>query len=170
MARLRKEEEARSYERMMSPAPTTGTILQPYAAVASSGFAAGTPIPQNDEDDEVTYAEVNRQVALIFNVLLSIVACSAALWMVASNWSVPRRLGLSMAGSIVVAVAEVVVYSGYLRRVQEAKAKAKKKVESKEIIDTWVISTKAPGTSQTTKPVPQKPGHEAPLRKRVAAT
>ena len=38
-----------------------------------------------------------------------------------------------------VAVAEVVVYLGYLRKVDEAKAKGKKHVERKEIIKTWVL-------------------------------
>ena len=38
-----------------------------------------------------------------------------------------------------IGVAEIVVYAGYLRRVKEAKAKDKKKVEVKEIMNTWVI-------------------------------
>jgi predicted glycosyltransferase len=44
-----------------------------------------------------------------------------------------------MGGSGLVAVAEVVVYLGYLRKVDEAKAKGKKHVERKEIIKTWVL-------------------------------
>lgn len=90
-------------------------------------------------NDEVTYADVNRQMALIFNILVSIVACSVALWLVASRWSTPSRLALSMGGSVLVAVAEAVVYAGYLRRVKEARESGKKQVEIKEIIKTWVI-------------------------------
>ena len=44
-----------------------------------------------------------------------------------------------MAGSGLVGVAEVAVYTGYLRRVKEAKTKEKKKPEVKEIVGTWVI-------------------------------
>ena len=38
-----------------------------------------------------------------------------------------------------IGVAEVVVYTGYLRRVKEAKEKGKKEVEIKEIVKTWII-------------------------------
>lgn len=87
----------------------------------------------------MTYADVNRQMALIFNVLLSIVACAGALWMVARWWSTPARLALSFSGGILVGVAEIVVYSGYIRRLAEAKGEEKKVKEVKEILKTWVI-------------------------------
>ena len=38
-----------------------------------------------------------------------------------------------------VAVAEVVVYMGYLRKVEEAKLKTRKHVETKEIVNTWLL-------------------------------
>jgi len=91
------------------------------------------------DDDGVTYADVDRQMALIFNVLISIVACAAAMWIAAKWWSTPARLALSMSGSALVGVAEVVVYSGYLRRVGEAKGKEKQIKEVKEIVNTWVV-------------------------------
>ncbi|MCJ1311883.1 hypothetical protein MMC25_005556 [Agyrium rufum] len=145
MARLREDEEARAYERMINPPLASETFAQrfPYAtpnvfftdATGSTAVSGGA----KDEDDDVTYADINRQIALIINILVSIVACSAALWMIASHWSTPARLALSMAGSLIVAVAEVAVYAGYLRRLTEAKVKERKKVEVKEIIKTWVI-------------------------------
>lgn len=51
------------------------------------------------------------------------------------------RLALSMSGSLVVGVAEVVVYAGYLRRVGEAKEKEKERgmKEVKEIVGSWVV-------------------------------
>lgn len=91
------------------------------------------------DDDGLTYADVDRQMALIFNVLISIVACAAAIWIAAKWWSTPMRLALSMSGSVLVGVAEVVVYSGYLRRVGEAKGKEGKVKEVKEIVNTWVV-------------------------------
>lgn len=47
-----------------------------------------------------------------------------------------------MSGSGLIAVAEVVIYAGYIRRVNEAKSKEKKVMEKKEIVDTWVIERK----------------------------
>jgi len=145
MARLRREEESRAYERMINPPPPIETFTQrfpsssgPFAFSSTNGFSKST----DGEDDEITYSDISRQMTLILNVLVSIVACAAALWMVARYWSTPARLGLSMSGSILVGVAEVVVYTGYLRRLEEAKGKAKKLGEVKEIIKTWVIGGK----------------------------
>ena len=76
---------------------------------------------------------------MIANVLLSIVACAGAIWVAARWWSTPARLALSMSGSLLVGVAEVVVYGGYIKRVREAKGKEKGVQEIKEIIRTWVV-------------------------------
>ncbi|KAI9816541.1 MAG: hypothetical protein M1827_001673 [Pycnora praestabilis] len=140
MSRLLHEEEDRAYERLINPPPAPETFAQRFLssphAHSSSSHTLNSP---SDEDDEITYADVDRQMALILNIVISIVACSVAIWLVSSRWSTPKRLGLSMGGSGVVGVAEVVVYAGYLRRLREAKEKGKKHVEVKEIIKTWVI-------------------------------
>ncbi|KAL8774967.1 MAG: hypothetical protein Q9209_000446 [Squamulea sp. 1 TL-2023] len=138
MARLRREEEARAYERMINPPLPVETFEQRFPHASNPKIFAGDQ-DQTDRDDDITYADVNRQLAMILNILLSIVACSIALWLVANQWNTTRRLALSMGGSIVVAVAEAAVYAGYLRRVKEAKEKGNKQVEIKEIIRTWVI-------------------------------
>jgi len=147
MARLRVEDEARQYERMLNPLPRLETFDQRFPnAPKPASFAASQDMlaRQNaeiavKEEDEVTYAEINRQLALIANVLISIVACSFAIWMAARHWNTPARLALAMTGSIVVAVAEVAIYAGYIRRVGEAKQEEKRRVETKEVTDTWVI-------------------------------
>jgi TMEM199 family protein len=78
-------------------------------------------------------------MALIFNVLVSILACAGAIWMAARWWSTPARFALSFGGSLLVGVAEVVVYAGYIRRVGEAKGKEKGIREFKEVVNTWVV-------------------------------
>lgn len=144
MKRLRAEEEQRQYERMINP-PARETFNQrfhnaghTFDPATSIGQAAGA-----DEVDEVTFADVNRQVGLIINVLVSIIACSVAIWVVARRWDVPQRLGLSMTGSGLVAVAEVAIYMGYIRRIKEAKTKERKKPETREIVETWVLDGEA---------------------------
>ena len=139
MARLRKEEEARAYERMINPPLPIETFAQRFPNSSNTQLFPQSVKSQAEEDEEITFADINRQMALIINVLLSIVACSVAIWMVASRWSTPLRLGLSMGGSGIVGIAEVVVYAGYIRRIQDAKARSKSKVEVKEIVNTWVI-------------------------------
>ena len=138
MARLRRAEEAREYERIINPPPPMETFQQRFPnAYGAKLFSPSTA--DIGEDDETTYADINRQMALIINVLVSIVACSVAIWLAARHWSTPSRLGLSMGGSGMVGVAEVVVYAGYIRRLKEARKKGKKQIEIKEIVKTWVI-------------------------------
>jgi hypothetical protein len=137
MASLRREEEARSYERMTNPPPPMETFAQRFPM--SSATHAFPSYQEREPEDEVTYADINRQMALIFNVLLSIVACAGAIWVAARWWSTPARLALSMSGSLLVGIAEVVVYGGYIRRVSEAKGKQKGVPEVREVLRTWVV-------------------------------
>ncbi|EPQ65547.1 Bgt-324-2 [Blumeria graminis f. sp. tritici] len=140
MARLRRQEEARSYEKMVNHQSRTGPpSLNSTNASAAHPFSNNFPI--SDTEDEVTYADVNRQVTLILNILLSIIACGAAIWIAARWLSTPVRLALSLGGSILVGIAEVVVYSGYLRRIGTAKQNEKSIVEKKEILETWVVKS-----------------------------
>jgi hypothetical protein len=145
MARLRREEEERSYEKMTNPPPSIETFAQRFpAASAAHAFSSSYQnINASDpEDDGLTFADVDRQMALILNVLLSIVACAGAIWVAARWWNTPARLALSMSGSILVGIAEVVVYSGYIRRVGEAKGKERGVKEVKEIVNTWAVGAR----------------------------
>jgi TMEM199 family protein len=145
MARLRREEEARKYERMLNP-PTVERFAQQFPNVHHAHLLAESNKIAVDQDDDITYAEVNRQVALVLNVLISIIACGVAIWIAARHWSIPQRLAVSMTGSVVVGVAEVVIYMGYLRRLSEAKSKELAKKEVKRITDSWVIEGKSSST------------------------
>ena len=137
MARLRREEEARTYERMTNPPIPMETFAQRFPM--SSAAHAFPSYQEPEAEDEVTYADINRQMAVIANVLLSIIACAGAIWVAARWWSTPARLALSMSGSLLVGVAEVVVYGGYIRRVSEAKGKERDVKEIKEVVRTWVV-------------------------------
>jgi len=164
MVRLRREEEERSYERMTNPPPPMETFAQRFpASSAAHAFSSSYQnINTSDPDDDgLTFADVDRQMALILNVLLSIVACAGAIWVAARWWNTPARLALSMSGSILVGVAEVVVYSGYIRRVGEAKGKEKVVKEVKEIVNTWVVGAgdEASGVDDTESSTSIEPIH-----------
>ncbi|KAK1072533.1 hypothetical protein LTR74_002569 [Friedmanniomyces endolithicus] len=141
MQRLRAQEEQRQYERMVNPAPPAETFNQRFPNAGGHTFNPATSHGQTgvDEVDEVTYADVHRQMILIINILVSIITCSVFIWIAARRWSVPQRLGLSMSGSGLVAAAEVAIYFGYIKRLNDAKQKEVKAVERKEILETWVI-------------------------------
>jgi hypothetical protein len=161
MAKLRRDEEARSYQQM------AGLAVKSQPLNFTSDLTPNAQYPhlaggiRQDDDDEITYADADRQVTLIFNVLVSIVACGVAIWIAARHWSTPRRLAFSMAGSLVVAVAEVGLYTLYLRRLQEAKTKERAKPESKTVVSTWVSEKKQVVSGLKSKPrqADCKPGH-----------
>jgi hypothetical protein len=170
MARLRKEAEAASYQRMLTdPASTSLTHTFPTYG-SSQGFLfppqPTSSSPDDNADDELTYADINRQMALIANVLISILACSIGVWKTAWHWNVPERLALSMVSSLVVAVAEVAIYMGYIARLEEARVKEKKKVETKTVQERWVIEAgggkEGAGKEAVAVAVGKAPGGEKP--------
>lgn len=140
MDRLRREEEERKYQRMVS---------QPSSLDAPPNFTqqfAGVnrPVDKADlGDDDVTMNDVHRQVMLVINFLVTIFGCAATLWIVARWWSTPARLFLTMGGTLLVAIAEVAVYSGYVWHIGQARKKGSKIKEVKEIVDTWVVNKQA---------------------------
>ncbi|KAI1139324.1 endoplasmic reticulum-based factor for assembly of V-ATPase-domain-containing protein [Hypoxylon sp. FL0543] len=141
MARLRREEEQRSYERMLKKAPPRESFAQrsPPAPMAHSFAEVNRPYRTEDIGDDIEHGDVQKQITLVINFIVSVFGCGAALWMAARWWSIPARLFLSLGGSIIVAIAEVAVYSAYTWRMAEGEKNLKKKKEVKEIVQTWVI-------------------------------
>ncbi|KFX88212.1 hypothetical protein O988_09116 [Pseudogymnoascus sp. VKM F-3808] len=141
MARLRRDAEEREYVRLTKAAPASETYSKNLPATSPAfAFASTEAYIEASPDDDITYDDVNRQLTLILNVVVSIVACSAALWIVSKWWSTPARLALSFAGSLLVAVAEVVVYFGYIRKVKESVKEEKAVKEVKRLVNTWVAN------------------------------
>lgn len=114
--------------------PTGASMAQAFASVNRPSRAADV-----DEDD-VTYGDVHRQLMLILNFAASILGVAATLWIVARWWSTPARLFLTMGGSLVVGIAEVAVYSGYVWHLGQAKKSDKALKEVKEIVQTWTVA------------------------------
>lgn len=150
MARLRAQQEALSYERMLHPPPTRESFSQRFPT-APQPFSLGSTAPLTDDEDDLSYEEVHRQIILIINVLVSIVAVAVFIWVAARHWSVGKRLGLSMGGSGAIAIAEVAVYSGYVRKVREAKRLEKKKPEIREIVKSWIVDKEGEAKEVTGK-------------------
>ncbi|KAJ9145336.1 Vacuolar H+-ATPase assembly protein [Pleurostoma richardsiae] len=143
MARLRREEEERQYQRMVNPPSPTEAASRRFPAtstLAHSFAEVNKPSKTSDiGDDEVTYNEVHRQLMLVLNFLVTIFGSAATLWILARWWSTPARLFLTMGGSLVVAIAEVAIYSGYIWHLSEAKKKDTGFKEVKEVVQTWVV-------------------------------
>ncbi|KAI1082515.1 endoplasmic reticulum-based factor for assembly of V-ATPase-domain-containing protein [Whalleya microplaca] len=172
MARLRHEEEERSYERMLKKAPPRESFAQrfPMAPLAQSFAEVNRPSKASDIGEDIENGEVQKQVTLVINFLISIAGCGAALWIAAQWWSVPARLFLSLGGSIIVAIAEVAVYSAYTWRMAEGEKDQKKKKEVKQIVKTWVVGEDDvdKDTSESPQLLQQDaPGSDTNLRRRI---
>ncbi|GJD00175.1 vacuolar h+-atpase assembly protein [Colletotrichum higginsianum] len=156
MARLRREEEERTYQRMMKQASRMENFSQqfPSATTRAHAFAeVNRPMRESDNgDDEATLGDVQKQVMVILNFLISIIGVAATIWIAARWWNITARIFLTLAGSILVLVAEVAVYSGYVWRLTEAKANRKEPEEIKEVMQTWVLGKDEDGGG--------KPGEE----------
>lgn len=177
MARLRREEEERSYERMLNAAPTRESFAQrfpnaPPMGLADSFAEANKPYRQSDMgDDEISHAEIQKQVTLIVNFLVSIAGCAAAIWIAAQWWPTPARLFLTLGGCLVVAVAEVAVYYAYNWRMAEGDRKQEMKQEVRQIVKTWVVGDEPKEGYEPTLIEPKEDdATETQLRKRTVAS
>lgn len=91
------------------------------------------------ETDDIEFGDVQKQMTLIINFLVSVFGCGVAIWKVAQWWPVSTRLFLSLGGALIVAITEVVVYSAYTWRMSEGEKRQAKMKESREVIQTWVV-------------------------------
>lgn len=140
MARLRREEAQRDYDRIVNPPPKIETFSDRFPTTAQGFSQVNRPVHAADlGDDDVSLRDVHRQVLLIINFLVSILGVAGTLWATSRWWSLPARIFLTMGGSILVAIAEVAVYSGYMWRMDQAKQKQKAAKEIKEVLHSWVI-------------------------------
>ncbi|OIW26612.1 hypothetical protein CONLIGDRAFT_655976 [Coniochaeta ligniaria NRRL 30616] len=163
MARLRREEEQRAYERMTHPPPAAETFSQrfPQAAMTHAFAEVNRPMRESDTgDDDVTYNDVHRQLMLLLNFVVSILGVAGTLWVVARWWSTPARLFLTMGGSVVVGIAEVAVYQGYLWHLGEAKKKDGKVKEIREVMQTWVVGKEDDAVALEARPRRQRPSRQ----------
>lgn len=122
MAQLRAEAESRSYAALLSQQEER-TQIGPF-----DGSDAAK--------DDVT-------PSLVANILLSVLMCAGAVWVMTRYWTNDGlRVLTSLATAIVVAVAEVVVYNGYLRKVRIAGQKERRVRERKEVVGTDIVCEK----------------------------
>ncbi|KAK3400584.1 endoplasmic reticulum-based factor for assembly of V-ATPase-domain-containing protein [Sordaria brevicollis] len=174
MAKLRRDEEERAYERMINPVPPMESFSQrfPSSAGMARAFAeANRPTRKEDiGEDDVTYDEVHRQLMLIFNFMVTILGVAATLWILARWWSTPARIFLTMGGSIIAGIAEVALYSGYVWHLGQAKKKDKTFKEVKEVVQTWVVGPDGEKEAAEDKPIAieskESVGEDTNLRRR----
>ena len=113
MEKLRREQEQREYASLVSKREITNLDV-------------------SDETDDIS-------PSLVLNILLSIVLCAVAVFQLTRWWSNDGiRVLLSLGTGLVVGIAEVGVYTAYLRKVGMSKDKERKKKERKVVIGEYI--------------------------------
>ncbi|ROV90805.1 hypothetical protein VPNG_09849 [Cytospora leucostoma] len=168
MARLRRDEEERRYQRMVSSPNLLDSQPRNFAQqfpLADQFAQINRPSNKDDMgDDDVLMNDVHRQVVLVINFLVTIFGCAATLWVLARWWSTPARMFLTMGGTLLVAVAEVAVYSGYVWHLGQAKKNEAKLKEVKEIVQTWVVGKEEEGEKGSEEVGKGKAGDTAEIK------
>ncbi|KAK4946558.1 hypothetical protein LTR10_014410 [Elasticomyces elasticus] len=91
----------------------------------------GLEISLDEEKDDIS-------PSLVFNILLSIVMCAGAIFYLTRWWhNDGLRVLVSLSTGLVVGIAEVTVYAGYLRKVKLSKEKEVTKREKKQFIGEY---------------------------------
>lgn len=124
MFRLRAAEEQKTY---------TALLAQQARDERRALYGHADPSDEGTED--------NISPSLVLNILLSVVMCAVATFQITKWWAGGNdgvRVLMSLGTGIVVGVAEVGVYAGYLRKVGEAKAKERKLRERKEVVGEYL--------------------------------
>jgi TMEM199 family protein len=116
MERLRKEQEQREYRALLS---------KERLATDQGG------VDDSEEKDDLT-------PSLVFNILLSVIMCGVAMFHMTRWWTSDAiRVLVSMLVALVVGVAEVVVYAGYMRTIKRNKEKQRNLKEKKYVIGEY---------------------------------
>ncbi|KAG7194052.1 Vacuolar ATPase assembly integral membrane protein [Scheffersomyces spartinae] len=122
---LRLKAKEAEYQALVNPAPQFKTLYETNSKDKSTAAQA--------------VKETKSHVTTIFNVLVSVASVVYAIWYwTDSSWKLSNayRVLLCLFFGMLVLVAEVVVYLGYLNKIEEARIKERSKKEIKKVIKT----------------------------------
>lgn len=123
--RLRAKEE--EYQRLVHPSKEMNTLYE-------TRFDAENVTPAQ------AAKEVKSHVTTIVNIFVSVVSVAYAIWYwTETSWKIrdSYRVLLCLFFGLLILVAEVVVYLGYLNKIEEAKIKERNKKEVKTVIRSF---------------------------------
>lgn len=90
--------------------------------------------------------EIRSEITVIVNVLVSLISVVYAIWYwsgTSTHMSIESRVLWSLFFGLLVLVAEVVVFGGYLRKIQDARAHERAKSDRHEVVETFTFGSSA---------------------------
>lgn len=138
MERLRAEQQERQYQSYLAKEDDDRSVIDSIGQYRHQEKVLG---------NGSIAKEVNYQLTTIVNILITTCSSGYAVWYwsgsSAGGLNYGLRMLLSLLAAAVVLLAEVVIFGGYLRRVDEARDRESKKVETREIVESVVFTGKA---------------------------
>ncbi|GMG19758.1 unnamed protein product [Ambrosiozyma monospora] len=139
MEKLRIQQQEREYQKLLKG---TDPISQLRNGSGFNSVNANT-----DEYDTLTASQqskqLKQQLTTIFNIFISVASVGYAVW----YWSGSSmrlndgvRILLCLFFSLLVLVAEVVMFGGYLKKIDDARIVERKKKEVKHVVETVTFS------------------------------
>ncbi|KAK6498573.1 hypothetical protein TWF481_011158 [Arthrobotrys musiformis] len=106
---------------------------------AESLYASMLNIPDKDDSPHSIAKEISDQISVILNILFSAIFTGLAIWYATANLTTyrrrePLRVGASITVAVIVAVAEVVLFNSYRRKMDDAKSKERLQSEVKSVV------------------------------------
>ncbi|KAK6197317.1 endoplasmic reticulum-based factor for assembly of V-ATPase-domain-containing protein [Scheffersomyces amazonensis] len=123
LLRLKAKEE--EYQRLVNPSPEYSTLYE--QDLSNKEYISPAR----------AHKELKSQLTTIVNIFVSVASVVYAIWYwTKSSWNLPDsyRVLLCIFFGLLILVAEVVVYMGYLNKIEEARIRERKKPEVKKII------------------------------------
>lgn len=130
MEHLRLREKEEEYQKLVKPNSAMNTLYAPK-------------FDDEQVDTVRQHKETKNHITTMFNIFVSVASVVYAIWYwTDSSWGIrdSYRILICLFFGILILVAEVVVYLGYLRRVEEAKVKERNKKEVKKVIRSFTIN------------------------------
>lgn len=124
MARLKEEQEQRTYANLISKHTKPDTLS--FSTNTTNNGETST-----DEEDGIS-------PSLVLNILLSVVMCAVAVFVMTRWWSNDGlRVLVSLGTAIVVGIAEVGVYAIYLHKLRSGRQRERTKKETKVVLGEY---------------------------------
>lgn len=124
MEKLRLQEKEKEYKQLVQPQAQFDTLYEPTV-------------------EHITPAQMNKElknyITTIVNILISVASVVYAIWYwTDTSWNLPDsyRVLLCLFFGLLILVAEVVVYLGYLNKIEDARKAERQKKEIKKVIKT----------------------------------
>lgn len=161
LAAIKRAQEEAEYAMMATSGAPLFSVAKPFTITANSVFRAHTSIAGTDPTlpldariaaqfgangttstkqqiaaEEEEWKSVQRQLGVILNIFLSVMATATAAWWASGSTNVTTKVLISLVVALITGIAEVVLYNRYQVYVSQSRKYGKKRMTGSDLRDT----------------------------------